>query len=331
MSEIWATLLKEERNWRQKARVKWFLDGGRNSNFFHIACNSRRHRNFIDNISINGVLCKGPSQVREDIFYFFKKQFGSKCVDRPRLEGIEFGQISDYSRKFFEEVFTVEEVREVLKECDGNKAPGPDGFKVNFIKKIRKDIEGDFMDFMQEYNLDGAKVKYLNHSFVTLIPKTLNLNSLSEYRPISLVNSLYKVLAKVLSNRMRKVLNEVIGEAQMAFVVRRQIIDSFVIANEVISNWRREKEGGIVLKLDFEKAYNSVDHKFLDLCLEGMGFGERELRVVYRRRHGCDDVAHGVVLLCLLWLLLVFVLVMLLVYGAWGYVALLLCCFFFVE
>ncbi|KAK3187885.1 hypothetical protein Dsin_027446 [Dipteronia sinensis] len=174
-----------------------------------------------------------------------------------------------------EEVFSVEEVREALNGCDGNKAPGPDGFNVSFIKKNWEDIEGDFMDLMHEFFKDGDKVKYLNHSFVTLIPKMLNSKSLSEYRPISLVNTLYKVLAKVLSNRMRKVVNEVIGETQIAFVAGLQIIDSFVVANEVINSWRREKDGGLMLKLDFEKAYDSVDHKFLDLCLEGMGFGER--------------------------------------------------------
>ncbi|KAK3188486.1 hypothetical protein Dsin_028047 [Dipteronia sinensis] len=101
------------------------------------------------------------------------------------------------------------------------------------------------------------------------------LGGSKDYRPIGLANSLYKVLARVLSNRLWKVMNGIIGEAQMAFVEKRQIIDSFVIANEVISSWIKEKNRGIVLKSDFEKASDSVDHKFLDLCLQGMGFGVR--------------------------------------------------------
>ncbi|KAK3228488.1 hypothetical protein Dsin_000369 [Dipteronia sinensis] len=109
MVEIWDTLLKEERYWRQKARVKWFLEGDRNSNFFHMVCNARRRRNFIDNIVINGALCKGPSQVRKGIFGFFKNQFEAKLDDRPRLEGLEFIKISKDNRKLLEEVFSVEE------------------------------------------------------------------------------------------------------------------------------------------------------------------------------------------------------------------------------
>ncbi|KAK2644344.1 hypothetical protein Ddye_019539 [Dipteronia dyeriana] len=92
-------------------------------------------------------------------------------------------------------------------------ASRPDGFNVNYITKICKDIEGEFMDFMNEFFLDGSKVKCLNHSFITLIPKTVNPISLGDYRPISLVNSFYKVLLKIMSNRLRKVLNVVIGEA----------------------------------------------------------------------------------------------------------------------
>ncbi|KAK3217734.1 hypothetical protein Dsin_011704 [Dipteronia sinensis] len=127
MAEIWTTLLKEERNWRQKARVKWLVEGDRNSSFFHMVCNSRRRRNFIDNISIRGDRCVGPTQVREGIFGFFKTQFESINGDRPRMEGIEFDKISEDSRKSLEKSFCVEKVRDAVNGCDGNKAPGPKG------------------------------------------------------------------------------------------------------------------------------------------------------------------------------------------------------------
>ena len=105
--------------------------------------------------------------------------------------------------------------------------------------------------------------------------KRANPESMRDYRPISLVGSFYKILAKVLANRMKFVMNSVIGENQMAFVNNRQILDSFVIAEEVIHSWRNDKVGGLVVKLDFEKAYDSVDHSFLDATLEDMGFGNK--------------------------------------------------------
>ncbi|KAK3197919.1 hypothetical protein Dsin_021334 [Dipteronia sinensis] len=86
---------------------------------------------------------------------------------------------------------------------------------------------------------------------------------------------MYKILAKVLANRLNKAINSIIGETQMSFVKNRQILDIFVIAEEVIQMWKRDKEGGLLIKLDFEKAYNSVEHDFLDLMLKDMRFQEK--------------------------------------------------------
>ncbi|KAK3210668.1 hypothetical protein Dsin_015374 [Dipteronia sinensis] len=103
----------------------------------------------------------------------------------------------------------------------------------------------------------------------------LNPASMGEFRPISLVGTVYKILAKDLANRFKRVMNSVIGEYQMTFVKGCRIIDSFVIAEEIINHWKRENEGGLVVKLNFEKAYDSVDHGFLDSMLEMMGFSPR--------------------------------------------------------
>ncbi|KAK3193895.1 hypothetical protein Dsin_025205 [Dipteronia sinensis] len=86
---------------------------------------------------------------------------------------------------------------------------------------------------------------------------------------------MYKVLVKVLANRLKKVMNLIIEDTQMAFVKNRQIVDSFVIDNEVIHSWMRDKEGGLLIKLDFEKAYDSMELSFLDSVLREMGFGDR--------------------------------------------------------
>ncbi|KAI9153519.1 hypothetical protein LWI28_012562 [Acer negundo] len=73
-------------------------------------------------------------------------------------------------------------------------------------------------------------------------------------RPISLIGSMYKILAKVLANRLKLVMDSVIREFQMAFVKNRQILDSFVIAEEIIHMWKKDNKGGLLVKLDFEKA-----------------------------------------------------------------------------
>ncbi|KAK3197910.1 hypothetical protein Dsin_021325 [Dipteronia sinensis] len=94
-----------------------------------------------------------------------------------------------------------------------------------------------------------------------------------DFRTISLVGSMYKVLAKVLANRIKKKMNSIIGNSQMAFVKGQQILDSFVVAEEIIYAWKKNRVGGLLVKLDFEQAYDSVDHDFLDSIIEDMGFG----------------------------------------------------------
>ncbi|RVW74639.1 Transposon TX1 uncharacterized 149 kDa protein [Vitis vinifera] len=98
---------------------------------------------------------------------------------------------------------------------------------------------------------------------------------ISDFRPISLITSLYKIIAKVLVGRIRGVLHETIHSTQGAFVQGRQILDAVLIANEIVDEKRRSGEEGVVFKIDFEKAYDHVSWDFLDHVLEMKGFGLR--------------------------------------------------------
>ena len=90
-----------------------------------------------------------------------------------------------------------------------------------------------------------------------------------DFTPISLVTSLYKIIAKVLLGRLRRVLNGTISLSQGAFVEGRQILDAVLIANEVVEEKKRSGEEGVVFKIDFEKAYDHVDWGFWTMCLKG--------------------------------------------------------------
>ncbi|KAK2652395.1 hypothetical protein Ddye_012251 [Dipteronia dyeriana] len=130
------------------------------------------------------------------------------------------------------------------------------------------------MKFITEFHKESIIVKDLNRTFIALIPKKGKPETLKDFRPISLVGLMYKVLAKDLANRLKKVMNLIIGDTQMAFVQNHHIVDSFVIANEIIHWWKRDKEEGLLIKLNFEKAYDSVNHSFLDWVMKEMGFKE---------------------------------------------------------
>ena len=98
---------------------------------------------------------------------------------------------------------------------------------------------------------------------------------MSDFRPISLVRGLYKLLAKVLANRLKKVVGKMVSSTQNAFVEGRQILDATLIANEVIDSLLKRKESGVLCKLDLEKAYDRINWDFLLSMMQKMGFGEK--------------------------------------------------------
>ena len=100
---------------------------------------------------------------------------------------------------------------------------------------------------------------------------------LGDFRPISLLGGLYKLLAKVLANRLKKVIGKVVSPYQNPFVTGRQILDASLIANEVIDAWQKMGEKGIICKLDIEKAYDSINWQFLMKVMQKMGFGSKWL------------------------------------------------------
>ncbi|GJU65725.1 RNA-directed DNA polymerase, eukaryota [Tanacetum coccineum] len=118
-------------------------------------------------------------------------------------------------------------------------------------------------------------VKRSNSSFITLIPKTPDANMVKDFRPISLIGSMYKIIAKILANRLVFVLGDLVNEVQFAFVVDRQILDGPFILNEIIQWCRSKKKQSLVFKVDFEKAFNSVRWDYLDDILRRFGFGKK--------------------------------------------------------
>ena len=103
----------------------------------------------------------------------------------------------------------------------------------------------------------------------------VNLQSLEEYRPILLIGCMYKIVAKLLANRLKKIMPFIIDERQTTFIEGRHLLHSVLIANEVVDEAKRSKKPCLVFKVDYEKAYDSVSWDFLVYMLRRMGFGAK--------------------------------------------------------
>jgi hypothetical protein len=124
------------------------------------------------------------------------------------------------------------------------------------------------MDFRRNIKL----ARGINSTIISLIPKFESPQKLNGFRPISLVGCLYKILAKVLANRLRMVVGKVISETQMAFVKGRQILHGVLVANEGVDEARKLKKELLLFKVDFKKAYDLVDWEYLDAVMRKMSF-----------------------------------------------------------
>ncbi|GJZ77827.1 RNA-directed DNA polymerase, eukaryota [Tanacetum coccineum] len=128
-----------------------------------------------------------------------------------------------------------------------------------------------------EINVSKEEIKKggSNSSFIALILKIPDANMVKDYRPISLIGSLYKNIAKILANRLVNVLGDIVNEVQSDFVTDRQILDGPFILNELFQWCKSKKKQSLIFKVDFEKAYDSVRWDFLDDILKKFGFGDR--------------------------------------------------------
>ena len=150
--------------------------------------------------------------------------------------------------------FSEEEVFGALLNLNGDKTLGLDGFSMAFWQFSWSFLKEEVMGFFNDFYDWGKFVKSINATFLVLIPKKEGAEDLKDLSPINLLCSLYKLLAKVLANRLKKVVGKIVSKSQNAFVEGRKILNASLIVNEAIDSMQKGGGGGIRCKLVIEKA-----------------------------------------------------------------------------
>ena len=275
-NELDEVLSREEISWRQKVRTKWVKDGDVNSSYFHKVANGKRRKSWIKELELDrGRVVRNVDLISKEITNFYKELYTEEVMERPFLEGLDWDPIESTKAAWLERPFEEEEVKKAIWTMDKEKAPGPDGFNMVFFQACWSFLKEDLLKVFNEFYYNGKINTSMNSTFITLVPKKNRSIKVRDFRPISLVSSVYKVISKVLSLRLGEILGDTISENQNAFVGGRQILDAALVANEVVEDVRRRKQKGMVFKLDFEKAYDRVNWDFLDRVFCRKGFGDR--------------------------------------------------------
>jgi hypothetical protein len=140
-----------------------------------------------------------------------------------------------------------------------NKAPGPNGFPAEFYQVFWSLIKDDLMAMFRDFPRGNLPLFCLNFGIIMLLPKEKEVKKIQQYRPICMLNVSFKIFTKVLAKRLMSVACRITMPSQSAFLTGRYILDGVVVLHETIHELKRRKHNGVILKLNFEKAYDKVN------------------------------------------------------------------------
>ena len=254
--------------------------GDNNSKYFHAITKQRRARNRITGLhDEHGAWKVEDDDIQMVAVSYFQNLF---LTSNPQAFDEALGEIqpriTEQINDFLKASATEIEVRMALFMIHPEKAPGPDGMTALFFQKAWATIKTDLLTLVNSFLEDGFFDKRLNTTNICLIPKTERPTRMTELRPISLCNVGYKVISKIICQRLKTVLPNLISETQSAFVEGRLISDNILIAQEMFHGLRTNsscKGKFMAIKTDMSKAYDRVEWKFIEVLLRKMGFCDK--------------------------------------------------------
>jgi hypothetical protein len=277
----------QDLKWRQLAKEHWLKNGDKNTSYFHACVKQRRRANQISTIiDEGGTVCSTPDSVEEAFLNYFRNIFSTSTPSGLEycLEGFP-RQVTDLMNEQLLKVPTAEEFGSALAQMAPLKAPGPDGFPACFFidnwALVGTEVCKASFAFFNSCILDES----VNFTHIALVPKKPNATKVTDFRPISLCNVGYKIISKVLANRLKIILPKIISHNQSAFIPGRLISDNVLAAYETLHSMHTRmygKVGYMALKLDMSKAYDRVEWEFLEEVLRRMGFADRWIQLIMK-------------------------------------------------
>lgn len=236
----------------------------------------RQARNLIFRLKNEiGIWEENPNEIKNILVAAFTKRFKSETVIGRNMDLISLShQLKEEEIESLLAPITNEEIKQVVLNLNPHKVPGSDGFGPIFYQKYWHIIGNEICIAIRSFFDHGKLTPALNHTLVVLIPKINYPKNANHFRPISLVNTIYKIISKLIVNRMRLILQRIINPFQNAFTHNRSTHVNLLLVQEILNTFRtsKNKTGWCALKLNMEKAYDRIEWDFLWNVLGKFGF-----------------------------------------------------------
>ncbi|PNY15946.1 ribonuclease H, partial [Trifolium pratense] len=282
--ELEHILKQEELMWYQRSRARWLADGDRNTKYYHLKAVTRRRQNKVLMLrDADGSWVEDRDKLKELANNFYKSLFTTNdsadnwfqtALSYPELTAEEFQHI----RRDIDD----EEVRMAVFSMHPWKAPGPDGFPAGFYQKAWEIVGMSVCDFVKKVWANPLLLNDVNVTDICLIPKIDQPEFINQFRPISLCNTVYKIVSKVMTNRIKDSISKIISPNQTGFIPRRSIHENIIVAQEMAHSMCKMngKVGFFVIKVDLSKAYDKLNWKFIHHVLQETGYPVEWINVV---------------------------------------------------
>jgi hypothetical protein len=270
-------LIRQKVFWQEKAKVKWHLDGDRNTKYFHRLAKIKSSTKTITSLQDGDTVITEQNHIADHIVNYYKNLFCTNPVLQDSLlaEEVIPNLVSDEVNSLLTLLPSNDEIKAAVFALNRDSAPGPDGFGAFFFQHYWDIVSKEVINAVLEFFTTSWILPGYNSNIIALLPKTPEASSIDQYRPIAMANFKFKVISKIMADRLASIMPTIVSEEQKGFIHERNIKDCLCIASEAANLLHNKSYGGnLALKIDITKAFDTLDWKFLLKVLKQFGFNE---------------------------------------------------------
>ena len=239
----------------------------------------------------SGTVTDNPDEIKSHVREFYRTLYSNVPTDESARDALfsDLPKLDPQDSEDLDNLLTPDELDLAVKQLSNNKAPGLDGLSCEFFQHFWPLLKNDLLSVFNHAITSGNLPQSFQRSIISLIPKKGDLSDIANWRPISLLNTDYKLFAKLLANRLKQYIECIIHYDQSYCVPGRSIYDNILLVKDIINYSNFNDTPLAVLNLDQKKAFDNVDHGYLFDTMRVMGFGDRFIYYVKLLYNKCRE------------------------------------------